>query len=333
MQDPLVSVSIITYNHGLYIRKAIDCVLAQKTNFPFEVVIGEDCSTDGTREIVFDYAKRFPDIIRVITSEQNVGMKENYCRTNQACRGKYIAFCDGDDYWHNKDKLQLQTDFLESHTDYGLVYSDHDRYFVKNGKKIKRFYYATKNVPPKKLNVFKGWGPGLNLLTCTVMARRHLLHSIISDPYIYQSSHYIGGVDIAFSEIALVSKIHYIDKSLSTYTVQIESASNTRNICEKLRFSISVYDGYLHIAEKYGHNEEIPDLKARKDEAYLWLAFWERNIELAKKMKIKSAAFSFKARVLYYGIVNSFLYYSLYIFVFTYRKIRTFITECLLFYV
>ena len=234
---------------------------------------------------------------------------------------------------HSQDKLQLQTDFLESHTDYGIVYSDHDRYFVKNGKKIKRFYYTTKNIPPRELNVFRGWGQGFNILTCTVMVKRHLLHSIISDPYIYQGSHYIGGVDIAFSEVALVSKIHYIDESLSTYTVQIESASNTRNICDKLRFSISVYDGYLHIAEKYGHYEEIPALKARREEACLWLAFWERNIELAKEIKIKSATFSVKARMLYYGIVNSFLYYLLYMFVFTYRKIRTVITECLLFYI
>src|SRR5450759_4098791 len=104
MQEPLVSVCMITYNHEPYIRKAIDCVLAQRTNFPFELVLGEDYSTAGTRKIVFDYAKRYPDIIRVITSEQNVGMHKNGSRTGQACRGRYIAYCEGDDYWHHPYK-------------------------------------------------------------------------------------------------------------------------------------------------------------------------------------------------------------------------------------
>ena len=90
--EPLVSVKMLTYNHEPYIAKAIECVLAQKTNFAFELVIGEDCSTDGTREIVFDYAQRFPEIIRVITSDQNVGMKKNSKRVNAALRGKYIAW-------------------------------------------------------------------------------------------------------------------------------------------------------------------------------------------------------------------------------------------------
>ena len=94
MDKPLVSVHMITYNHAPYIVKAIEGVIQQKTNFPFELVIGEDCSTDGTREIVFEYRKKYPDIIRVITSEQNVGAIKNGYRTEKACRGKYIAYCE-----------------------------------------------------------------------------------------------------------------------------------------------------------------------------------------------------------------------------------------------
>jgi glycosyltransferase involved in cell wall biosynthesis len=172
MQTPLVSVHMITYNHEPYIRKAIECVLSQKTHFPFELVIGEDCSTDGTREIVFDYARRFPDIIRVIASDQNAGMKNNFVRTNHACRGKYIAYCEGDDHWHHPEKLQRQADFLESHSEYGLVYSDHDRYFEKTGQTIQRFYHTTNHIPPDPVNVFQGWGNGFNILTCTVLVRK-----------------------------------------------------------------------------------------------------------------------------------------------------------------
>lgn len=114
MPEPLVSVKMITYNHAPYIAQAIEGVLMQKTNFPFELVIGEDCSTDGTREIVFDYALRYPKVIRVVSSKNNVGMHENSARTAGSCQGKYIAYCEGDDYWVNSSKLQKQVDLLEN---------------------------------------------------------------------------------------------------------------------------------------------------------------------------------------------------------------------------
>src|SRR4030042_6002267 len=123
MTEPLVSVKMITYNHAPYIAQAIEGVLQQKTNFPFELVIGEDCSTDGTRAIVLEYQRKYSDIIRVITSDNNVGAYENIRRTSKACRGRYVAFCDGDDFWHDPSKLQKQTDYLETHPECGLVYS------------------------------------------------------------------------------------------------------------------------------------------------------------------------------------------------------------------
>ncbi|MEA3499583.1 MAG: glycosyltransferase [Candidatus Marinimicrobia bacterium] len=117
---PFVSVSMITYNHEQYISKAIEGVLIQKTNFKFELVIGEDCSTDSTREIVFDYANKYSDIIKVIVSKENVGMQKNDLRTYKKCQGKYIAFCEGDDYWTDPHKLQKQVDFLESNSEYSM---------------------------------------------------------------------------------------------------------------------------------------------------------------------------------------------------------------------
>ncbi len=108
--EPLVSVNTITFNHAPYIRTCIEGALMQKTNFPFEIVIGEDCSTDGTREIVFEYANNYPEKIRVITSDANVGAMENDKRTNFSCRGEYIAYCEGDDFWIDPLKLQKQYD-------------------------------------------------------------------------------------------------------------------------------------------------------------------------------------------------------------------------------
>jgi glycosyltransferase involved in cell wall biosynthesis len=105
---PLVTVSVITYNQVSYIRRCIESILMQKTSFPFDLVIGEDCSTDGTREIVMDYAEKYPDLIRLIISDSNVGITENIKRIKTACRGELRASCEGDDYWIDPLKLQKQ---------------------------------------------------------------------------------------------------------------------------------------------------------------------------------------------------------------------------------
>jgi len=124
MPSPVVTVRTITFQHAPYIRDCIEGVLMQKTDFPFEYIIGEDFSTDGTREIVFEYAKKYPDKIRVITAGKNVGMTENIRRLILAARGKYIALCEGDDYWTDPYKLQKQVDFMEKNPDVAITYHD-----------------------------------------------------------------------------------------------------------------------------------------------------------------------------------------------------------------
>jgi glycosyltransferase involved in cell wall biosynthesis len=110
---PLVSVVMIAYNVERYITQAIDSVLEQKTNFKVELVIGEDCSKDKTREIVLTYQNKYPNIIRVLLHQKNLGLTPNCVATHNASSGKYIALLDGDDYWTDENKLQTQIDFLE----------------------------------------------------------------------------------------------------------------------------------------------------------------------------------------------------------------------------
>ena len=114
MQTPLVSVCMTTYNHEAYIRQAIEGVLAQQTSFGVELVLGEDGSTDGTAAVCREYAQRFPDRVRVVGGGENVGWRANYRRTFDACRGKYVAYCDGDDWWDDPLKLQTQVGLLEN---------------------------------------------------------------------------------------------------------------------------------------------------------------------------------------------------------------------------
>ena len=112
-----LSICCVTYNHEPYIAQAIEGFLMQKTNFKVEIIIGEDLSTDDTRQIIGAYVSKYPDRINLITSSQNVGGIKNLLRVIEAASGKYIAICDGDDYWTDPLKLQKQVDFLESSQD------------------------------------------------------------------------------------------------------------------------------------------------------------------------------------------------------------------------
>ncbi len=116
-----VSVFILTYNQERFIAQAIEGALMQKTGFPFEIVVADDCSTDGTREVIRQYWEKWPDRIRVLLNRHNIhrrGMIRNF----QACRGQYVAVVEGDDYWTSPDKLQRQVDFLDSHPDYTICF-------------------------------------------------------------------------------------------------------------------------------------------------------------------------------------------------------------------
>jgi glycosyltransferase involved in cell wall biosynthesis len=118
----LVNICMITYNHVDYITESIESILKQVTDFSIQFIIGEDKSTDGTREICIEYAEKFPNKIKLITTAENVGMANNFLRTYQACTGKYIAFCEGDDYWTDPYKLQKQVDFLEANASYSACF-------------------------------------------------------------------------------------------------------------------------------------------------------------------------------------------------------------------
>jgi glycosyltransferase involved in cell wall biosynthesis len=115
-----VSIVMITYNHERYIAEALASVLAQRVNFDYEIVVGEDCSTDGTRDILMDYYRKYPAQIVPLLRSQNLGASRNAVATLQACRGQYLAMLEGDDYWTCKDKLQKQVDFLDEHGDYAI---------------------------------------------------------------------------------------------------------------------------------------------------------------------------------------------------------------------
>src|SRR5215469_3616076 len=119
---PKVSVATVAYNHCRFIRQSVESSLGQVTEFPFEVVVGEDCSTDGTREILAEMQEANPEKLRVLFGEKNLGMQWNHARTVGACRGEYVAVLDSDDYWTCKEKLALQVQFMDEHPEYAISF-------------------------------------------------------------------------------------------------------------------------------------------------------------------------------------------------------------------
>lgn len=128
---PLVSVVCVTYNHEEFIEEALSSFLAQETRFPFEILVADDCSSDQTRDILRRYASLHPNMIKLVLPDKNRGAERNLISMCEAAQGRYVALCDGDDYWVRTDKLQAQVDYMEAHPNMRACF--HDTEIVLDG--------------------------------------------------------------------------------------------------------------------------------------------------------------------------------------------------------
>ncbi|MYL84634.1 glycosyltransferase [Desulfovibrio aerotolerans] len=122
VKKPAISVLCVTFNHENFIKDALEGFVSQQLNVPFEVLVGDDCSTDGTSSVIRKYASQYPHIIKPILHKENIGASRNFASLVRRIQGKYVALCDGDDYWTDTLKLQKQYDFLESFPDYSMCF-------------------------------------------------------------------------------------------------------------------------------------------------------------------------------------------------------------------
>lgn len=160
----LVSIWMISYNHEAYIAKAIESILSQVTTFNIEIVIGDDNSSDNTQIIIEKYRKRFPNIIKPLYHKKNVGMMPNMLETLRRCGGEYIALCEGDDYWIDTNKLQIQVDYLMNNPQVSMCFTDRIE-VDEEGVKIRDHIYDAVNytiddivngfIPPTQTIVFR----------------------------------------------------------------------------------------------------------------------------------------------------------------------------------
>jgi glycosyltransferase involved in cell wall biosynthesis len=267
-----VSVCMITYNHEKYIRQAIEGIILQQTGFAFELVIGEDCSTDRTRAICEEYALKYPQRIRLLPSDKNYGMVTNLVRILEACTGKYVAICEGDDYWTDPLKLQKQVDFLEANPEYAICFHRVDE--LEKGE-IKRS--GLNKSEKEETYTIEDLARGNFISTPSVIFRNGLIREF---PKWFTKSP-VGDYVLHMLN-ARFGKIKYFSEPMAVYRRHGQGAwglrkaeENSLSFIKVIDFLIPEFDGPVKdilIKQKAGIFSQLATIK-----------YYERNVEKAKE--------------------------------------------------
>ncbi|SHG59177.1 glycosyltransferase [Flavobacterium johnsoniae] len=220
LKQKKISCHIITFNHKDYISQCIEGLIIQRTNFSFEIIIGDDNSTDGTREILVEYALKYPDIIKLnLRSKRGKGVpgKQNFLTTLAMCKGQYVSLCDGDDYWTDPLKLQKQVDFLEANPDYAICY--HKVKVLKN--EALEEDTITQKVP--ETTTIKDLAKGNYIHTCSVVFRNNLFDKL---PKYFDKSP-VGDYFLHMLN-ARYGKIKFIDEYMGVYRLHETSVWSSK---------------------------------------------------------------------------------------------------------
>ena len=218
MSDIKVSICCLAYNHEHFIRQCLDGFLMQKTNFAFEVLIHDDASTDATAEIISEYQEKYPTIVKPILQKENQyskGVSGTFTHNFPRALGKYIAICEGDDYWIDPNKLSSQVDFLESNPEFGLVHTDYDMYYHESDEMINAIN-TSKNIDYTSVkNAFSQLLKKNHIATCTVLFKKDLLSTINFN----EVRRYSHGDLVLWMEMSQQTKFKYLNSSTTVYRI------------------------------------------------------------------------------------------------------------------
>lgn len=261
---PLVSVCVTTYNHAEYIGQALESILSQRTSFGVEIVVGDDCSGDDTAEVVSHYVAQYPDRVRLLTAERNMGMRANYRRTIEAAKGEYIAICDGDDFWCDDEKLQLQVAELERDAAVGLCYS-----------RSKRFYEGAKEAwsyPRGKM--YCDFGSLLfdnTVDNVTALARRDLVLQYYREVRPEEHPEWLTDDQPMWLWVAAKSKVVALERITAAHRLLKESQSQSQNYLKRIAFCDSLMDISIWMDRAVGDGGSVAALKRKRMEVALWV--------------------------------------------------------------
>ena len=230
----VVSICCISFNHQDYIAQTIKSFLMQRTNYPFEILIYDDASTDNTQAIIRDYAQRYPRLIKPIFQTENMfskGVRPNPTFNFTRAKGRYIAICEGDDYWTDPTKLQQQLEFLERHQDYVITYT-RCQAFDENGIIEKEFGGATRDLTDKEL------------FRCTPISTLTVCFRNVIDTMPRESCASIYGDKFLWSMLSEHGKGKFLDTiTPAAYRVHAEGLHSKTSRKMKWMYSASLYIG------------------------------------------------------------------------------------------
>ena len=307
----MVSIRCITYNHEPYIRQCLEGFVMQKTNFRFEAIVHDDASTDGTADIIREYAEKYPDIIKPIFERENQYSKHDGSIRrimDKACTGKYIALCEGDDYWTDPQKLQIQVDFMESHPEYSMCWHDAAILNVVIGETIGNHRRYKKNSTCRVEDLIEGGGEFCP--TLSMLYRRNIMEYAPKELFMQHVGDY--PLQLYF---ALMGKVYYFDRCMGVYRANVTNSwtqrmlDNYPSVMKTLWFyEKKIYDDFNRFSY-YKYNSSFK----RRESTFLFQSLWtlKRYTEARRywyKMSKKKRPWVFKW-ILYmhgYGKIKSF---------------------------
>ncbi|WP_313893765.1 glycosyltransferase [Psychrobacillus sp.] len=287
MTNMMVSINCVTYNHENHIAKAIESFLMQKTNFDFEILIHDDASSDNTPEIIKEYATKYPGKINIIYQTENQYSKGKRIFSLNALRatGKYIAICEGDDYWISPYKLQKQVDYMEQNSNCSLCVHAGNIMNSLTGEIIKPHHDYFENKYFSVEEVIKG--AGANFLTNSMFYRAEYK----DDSPSFLTNAPVGDYPLAIN-LALKGDVYYINEILSAYNVNVEN-SWTNRVSNNRSKRISHYYKLLNMYEeldaytKYHYKKTIRKMKFKYYIHLLYFTFggpfFLRNLFVKRK--------------------------------------------------
>jgi glycosyltransferase involved in cell wall biosynthesis len=262
---PKVSICMVTYNHEKYIGQAIESVLMQSVNFDYEIVIGEDCSTDNTRDILIGYQKRYPDKINLLLNESNVGAQNNFIGILNNCKGKYVACLEGDDYWTEPSKLQKQTNFLDSHPDFVICFH-WAGWLDQETEELKSWKYGPPVIKPyytvDDLLEYSNFIP-----TCSVMFRNGLLDGF--PDWFFKAG--IGDFPLHIMN-AQHGKIGFLDEPMAVYRRHKEGRHGGQTPSQNLVRLLDLYTLiglHMHLDKQTSYHIGVSKLNIELSRAYV----------------------------------------------------------------
>lgn len=304
----MVSVICSTYNQIKYIRQCLDSLVTQKTTFKYEVIVKDDASTDGQREIILEYANKYPDIIRPLLLEENHFQKGlgsvAFEKAFKMAQGKYIAGCEGDDFWVDENKLQVQVDFMEDHPDYVLC--GHAAYYANEDGTLQKdrfFRFDTVSRDISTEEIISDWAMATNSLLYRKESR--------TDIIIPFQGKCVSGDYAKTVYLALKGKIYYFDKLMSAY--RVNSIGSISRLYKDNKEKQLEFAAMLDRINEYtkGQYEAVINNYKRRYLFYLYLRLADRKELLKYKDQFKGKPL--KTKIKYVACVYFTPLYKIYL--------------------